>query len=189
MTGQRGEGTVTISPQCSRGVSQSSQCPGGSEASVTAQRGQVRTRPGPTSACVPHQPGALVLGRAVPVPGREGQTQHIWAPLCFLLSFLPGISSFLSLLGSAVRMDAGSAGLLVTLLLLLLSVLWFLVWRTDTKRSRLPPGPAPWPILGNLWQKDVLPLYRHYEKVRDKWQYWTHSQLQLDRQRECPVPK
>ncbi|XP_010407848.3 cytochrome P450 2C5-like [Corvus cornix cornix] len=61
-------------------------------------------------------------------------------------------------------MDAGSAGLLVTLLLVL-SVLWFLVWRSDRKRSRLPPGPAPWPILGNLWQKDVLPLYRHYEKL------------------------
>ncbi|XP_063265416.1 cytochrome P450 2C5-like [Prinia subflava] len=62
-------------------------------------------------------------------------------------------------------MDAGSAGLLITLLLVLLSVLWFLVWRSDAKRNRLPPGPAPWPILGNLWQKDVLPLYRHYEKL------------------------
>ncbi|KFQ85637.1 Cytochrome P450 2C20, partial [Phoenicopterus ruber ruber] len=55
------------------------------------------------------------------------------------------------------------AGVLVTLLLL--SILWFLVWRTDRKRSRLPPGPAPWPILGNLWQKDVLPLYSNYEKL------------------------
>ncbi|XP_050764240.1 cytochrome P450 2C5-like [Gymnogyps californianus] len=60
-------------------------------------------------------------------------------------------------------MDAGSAGVLV--ILLLLSILWFLVWRSDKKRSRLPPGPAPWPILGNLQQKDVLPLYRTYEKL------------------------
>ncbi|KAK4811941.1 hypothetical protein QYF61_017890 [Mycteria americana] len=60
-------------------------------------------------------------------------------------------------------MDAGSAGALLTLLLL--SILWFLVWRTDRKRRRLPPGPAPWPILGNLCQKDVLPLYRTYEKL------------------------
>ncbi|KFQ77924.1 Cytochrome P450 2C1, partial [Phaethon lepturus] len=60
-------------------------------------------------------------------------------------------------------MDAGSAGVLVTLLLL--SILWFLVWKSDKKRSRLPPGPAPWPILGNLWQKDVLPLYRSYKKL------------------------
>ncbi|XP_027640695.1 cytochrome P450 2C5-like isoform X2 [Falco biarmicus] len=60
-------------------------------------------------------------------------------------------------------MDAGSAGMLVTLLLL--SILWFLIWKVSMKRSQLPPGPAPWPILGNLWQKDVLPLYRTYEKL------------------------
>ncbi|XP_009461450.1 PREDICTED: cytochrome P450 2C5-like [Nipponia nippon] len=60
-------------------------------------------------------------------------------------------------------MDAGLPGVLVTLLLL--SILSFLVWRTDRKRSRLPPGPTPWPILGNLHQKDVLPLYRTYEKL------------------------
>ncbi|XP_009945287.1 PREDICTED: cytochrome P450 2C5-like [Leptosomus discolor] len=59
-------------------------------------------------------------------------------------------------------MDAGLAGVLITLLL---SILWFLVSRSNKKRSRLPPGPAPWPILGNLWQKDVLPLYRAYEKL------------------------
>lgn len=87
-----------------------------------------------------------------------------------------------------MRMDAGWAGLLITLFLLL-SVLWFLVWRSDTKRSRLPPGPAPWPILGNLLQKDVLPLYRHYEKVRDKWPCWTHSQPLQDTQWESPIPK
>lgn len=89
-------------------------------------------------------------------------------------------------------MDAGSTGLLLTLLLLtllLLSVLWLLGWRSDTKRSRLPPGPAPWPILGNLWQKDVLPLYRHYEKVRDKQLCWAHGQPQQDRQRGSPVPR
>ncbi|KFZ65675.1 Cytochrome P450 2C20, partial [Podiceps cristatus] len=57
----------------------------------------------------------------------------------------------------------GSVGVLITLLLL--SILWFLVRRIDRKRSHLPPGPAPWPILGNLWQKDVLPLYRNYEKL------------------------
>ncbi|XP_030362024.1 cytochrome P450 2C5-like [Strigops habroptila] len=60
-------------------------------------------------------------------------------------------------------MDAGSAGVLLTLLLF--SILWFLLWRSDKKRRSLPPGPAPWPILGNLWQKDVLPLYKTYEKL------------------------
>ncbi|KAM9258365.1 cytochrome P450 2C5-like [Cariama cristata] len=64
-------------------------------------------------------------------------------------------------------MDAGSAGVLITLLLL--SVLWFLVGRSHKKRSQLPPGPAPWPILGNLWQKDVLPLYRTYEKLSSRY--------------------
>lgn len=63
-------------------------------------------------------------------------------------------------------MDAGLA--VVLIILLLLSILWFLDWRTSRKRSRLPPGPAPWPILGNLWQKDVLPLYKTYEKVREE---------------------
>ncbi|XP_054026911.1 cytochrome P450 2C5-like [Dryobates pubescens] len=61
-------------------------------------------------------------------------------------------------------MDAGSAGLLLSLLLLL-PILWLLLWRSNTKRSQLPPGPAPWPILGNLQQKDVLPLYKTYEKL------------------------
>ncbi|XP_009560911.2 cytochrome P450 2C5 [Cuculus canorus] len=60
-------------------------------------------------------------------------------------------------------MDAGSAGMFITLLLL--SILCFLVWRNDKKRNQLPPGPAPWPIVGNLWQKDVLPLYKTYEKL------------------------
>nr|XP_009933374.1 PREDICTED: cytochrome P450 2C5-like [Opisthocomus hoazin] len=64
-------------------------------------------------------------------------------------------------------MDVGLTGVLTTLLLLL-SVLWFLAWRNDKKRSQLPPGPAPWPVLGNLWQKDILPLYRTYEKVREE---------------------
>ncbi|XP_005515609.2 cytochrome P450 2C5 [Columba livia] len=60
-------------------------------------------------------------------------------------------------------MDFGSAGVL--LILLLLSILWFLVWRTSRVRRRLPPGPAPWPILGNLWQKDIVPLDRTHAKL------------------------
>uniref|UniRef100_A0A663EGI4 Uncharacterized protein n=1 Tax=Aquila chrysaetos chrysaetos TaxID=223781 RepID=A0A663EGI4_AQUCH len=64
-------------------------------------------------------------------------------------------------------MDPGSAGVLV--ILFLLSILWFLVWRSNKKRSQLPPGPAPWPVLGNLWQKDVLPLYRTYKKLSSRY--------------------
>lgn len=122
-------------------------------------------------------------GQAVPAASRAGKGRHSFG----LRSALASVSSleFLPLFpGSTLRMDAGWAGLLLTLLLLLLSVLWLLGWSSDTKRSRLPPGPAPWPILGNLWQKDVLPLYRHHEKVRDKWPCWTHSQPPQDRQQE-----
>ncbi|KAM9638555.1 cytochrome P450 2C5-like [Morphnus guianensis] len=64
-------------------------------------------------------------------------------------------------------MDPGLAGVLI--ILFLLSILWFLIWRSNKKRSQLPPGPAPWPILGNLWQKDVLPLYRTYEKLSSRY--------------------
>ncbi|XP_059341655.1 cytochrome P450 2C5-like [Ammospiza nelsoni] len=152
-------GTV-LPPQGSAG-SPSSRCPGGLRAPVPARRGQAW--PGHSSASGP---------RAAPSPWSSArpccteQGGHTQPPLLrSLCTFLPGIPSFLSLLGSAVRMDAE---LLVTplfLLLLLLSVLWLLVWRSEPRRSQLPPGPAPWPILGNLWQKDVLPLYRHYEKL------------------------
>nr|XP_013816335.1 PREDICTED: cytochrome P450 2C5-like isoform X1 [Apteryx mantelli mantelli] len=64
-------------------------------------------------------------------------------------------------------MDAGTAGIIVTLFFL--SILCFLVWKNDRKRSQLPPGPTPWPILGNLWQKDVLPLYKSHEKLKEKY--------------------
>lgn len=87
-------------------------------------------------------------------------------------------------------MDAGSAGVLVVLLLL--SILWFLVWRMDRKRRQLPPGPAPWPILGNLWQKDVLPLYRTYEKVREELAVPDPLPAlagQQEKKRECPASK
>uniref|UniRef100_A0A8C3PN49 Cytochrome P450 n=1 Tax=Calidris pygmaea TaxID=425635 RepID=A0A8C3PN49_9CHAR len=94
-------------------------------------------------------------------------------------------------------MDAGSAVVLVTLLLL--SIVWFLGWSTGRKRSKLPPGPAPWPILGNLWQKDVLPLYRTYDKVREELEVpdslpapsgqqerkWEHPMAKLNRNCGC----
>ncbi|XP_040386623.1 cytochrome P450 2C16-like [Cygnus olor] len=66
-------------------------------------------------------------------------------------------------------MEAGVAGVLLTVLLLLLSILCLLVRSSDRRSSRLPPGPAPWPILGNLWQKDVLPLHQSYEKLSRRY--------------------
>ncbi|KAL7989366.1 hypothetical protein Chor_012032 [Crotalus horridus] len=37
------------------------------------------------------------------------------------------------------------------------------------KKGQLPPGPTPWPILGNIFQRDVLPLYKYYEKLSVKY--------------------
>lgn len=59
-------------------------------------------------------------------------------------------------------------GVLLTVLLLLLSILCLLVRSSHRRSSQLPPGPAPWPIVGNLWQKDILPLHQSYEKVREQ---------------------
>ncbi|XP_066468984.1 cytochrome P450 2B4-like [Tiliqua scincoides] len=36
-------------------------------------------------------------------------------------------------------------------------------------QRQLPPGPTPWPLLGNLFQKDVLPLYNSYAKLTEKY--------------------
>lgn len=34
------------------------------------------------------------------------------------------------------------------------------------EKSQLPPGPTPWFFLGNLLQKDVMPLNKNYSKVK-----------------------
>uniref|UniRef100_A0A7M4EL06 Cytochrome P450 2C5-like n=1 Tax=Crocodylus porosus TaxID=8502 RepID=A0A7M4EL06_CROPO len=63
-------------------------------------------------------------------------------------------------------MDAGTTGILI---LLLIFVLCYLVLESNRKRAQLPAGPAPWPILGNLWQTDVFPLCKHYPKLVEKY--------------------
>ncbi|EMP23729.1 Cytochrome P450 2G1 [Chelonia mydas] len=64
-------------------------------------------------------------------------------------------------------MDAGVAGILS--LFLILSIICFMLWKNNQKRGQLPPGPAPWFLLGNLWQKDILPLHKSYQKLRKKY--------------------
>ncbi|XP_065272358.1 cytochrome P450 2C5-like [Emys orbicularis] len=64
-------------------------------------------------------------------------------------------------------MDAGLAGILS--LFLILSTMCFMLWKNNWKRDQLPPGPAPWFLLGNLWQKDVLPLNKSYQKLCKKY--------------------
>ncbi|KAK9406793.1 CYP2B4: Cytochrome protein [Crotalus adamanteus] len=59
-----------------------------------------------------------------------------------------------------VELVPGAAILLVLFLL----TLW--AFKIHQARGRLPPGPKPWLFLGNLLQKDVLPLHKTYPKVR-----------------------
>ncbi|XP_060127784.1 cytochrome P450 2C55-like [Zootoca vivipara] len=60
----------------------------------------------------------------------------------------------------------------VTGALLLLWVLFFFIFsslKMYKKKSQLPPGPTPWFLLGNLLQKDVLPVSKNVSKLMDKW--------------------
>ncbi|XP_029141823.1 cytochrome P450 2C5-like [Protobothrops mucrosquamatus] len=55
--------------------------------------------------------------------------------------------------------------------LLLLCILFtlFSSFQMYKKKGQLPPGPTPWPILGNLFQQDVLPLNKSYKKLTEKY--------------------
>ncbi|KAH0629572.1 hypothetical protein JD844_011743 [Phrynosoma platyrhinos] len=56
--------------------------------------------------------------------------------------------------------DRGSASSLSVLLHIVL------ILQNVQEKSPLPPGPTPWLFLGNLLQKDVIPLDKSYPKVR-----------------------
>ncbi|XP_063148688.1 cytochrome P450 2C5-like [Candoia aspera] len=51
--------------------------------------------------------------------------------------------------------------------LLLLCILFtlFSSFQMYKKKGQLPPGPTPWPFLGNVLQRDVLPLNKSYKKL------------------------
>ncbi|XP_070595819.1 cytochrome P450 2C5-like isoform X2 [Erythrolamprus reginae] len=55
--------------------------------------------------------------------------------------------------------------------LLLLCILFILFpsFQLYKRKGQLPPGPTPWPILGNLFQRDVLPLYASYKKLIEQY--------------------
>ncbi|KAJ6655037.1 hypothetical protein lerEdw1_006090 [Lerista edwardsae] len=61
------------------------------------------------------------------------------------------------------------AGIGVLFLLCVLLTLFFSIFNMNRKQRQLPPGPSPWPLLGNLFQKDVLPLYKSYHKLAEKY--------------------
>ncbi|XP_077780437.1 cytochrome P450 2C55-like isoform X3 [Podarcis muralis] len=64
-------------------------------------------------------------------------------------------------------MEVVGAGAL--LLLYLFFTVLFSSFKMYKKKSQLPPGPTPWLLLGNLLQKDVLPVYKFYTKFIDKY--------------------
>nr|XP_028572975.1 cytochrome P450 2C20-like isoform X2 [Podarcis muralis] len=64
-------------------------------------------------------------------------------------------------------MEVLGAGAL--LLLYLFFTVLFPSFKMYKKKSQLPPGPTPWLLLGNLLQKDALPLYKFYTKLIDKY--------------------
>nr|XP_028572966.1 cytochrome P450 2B4-like [Podarcis muralis] len=53
--------------------------------------------------------------------------------------------------------------------LLLLFLLTALSFKLHKARGQLPPGPTPWLFLGNLLQKEVLPLHKTYPKLFEKY--------------------
>uniref|UniRef100_A0A670JHF6 Uncharacterized protein n=1 Tax=Podarcis muralis TaxID=64176 RepID=A0A670JHF6_PODMU len=60
----------------------------------------------------------------------------------------------------------------VTGALFLLWVLFIFIFyslKMYKEKSQLPPGPTPWFFLGNLLQKDVMPLNKNYSKLVEKY--------------------
>ncbi|XP_042305981.1 cytochrome P450 2C20-like isoform X3 [Sceloporus undulatus] len=65
------------------------------------------------------------------------------------------------------KMDTLEAGVL--LLLCLFFLILFSSFKMYKKKGQLPPGPTPWLFLGNLLQKDVMPLDKFYPKLVQKY--------------------
>ncbi|XP_025030630.1 cytochrome P450 2H2-like [Python bivittatus] len=55
------------------------------------------------------------------------------------------------------------------LLLLCIFFTLFSSFQIYKKKGQLPPGPTPWPFLGNLLQRDVLPIRKSYKKLSEKY--------------------
>ncbi|KAM6471610.1 cytochrome P450 2C14-like [Liasis olivaceus] len=55
------------------------------------------------------------------------------------------------------------------LLLLCIFFTLFSSFQIYKKKGQMPPGPPPWPFLGNLLQRDVLPIRKSYKKLSEKY--------------------
>uniref|UniRef100_A0A2K5K1M3 Cytochrome P450 family 2 subfamily C member 8 n=1 Tax=Colobus angolensis palliatus TaxID=336983 RepID=A0A2K5K1M3_COLAP len=53
----------------------------------------------------------------------------------------------------------------VVLVLCLSFVLLFSLWRQSSGRRKLPPGPTPLPIIGNMLQTDVKDICKSFSNV------------------------
>uniref|UniRef100_A0A2K5L3F5 Cytochrome P450 family 2 subfamily C member 8 n=1 Tax=Cercocebus atys TaxID=9531 RepID=A0A2K5L3F5_CERAT len=53
----------------------------------------------------------------------------------------------------------------VVLVLCLSFVLLFSLWRQSSGRRKLPPGPTPLPIIGNMLQIDVKDICKSFSNV------------------------
>ncbi|XP_026548276.1 cytochrome P450 2H1-like isoform X2 [Notechis scutatus] len=80
-----------------------------------------------------------------------------------LLSTLSHLNSFLDFSrGTQRRMELTWTGILLLLCVLFILFSSFQMYK---KKGQLPPGPTPWPLLGNLLHQDVLPLNASYKKL------------------------
>ncbi|KAG8546683.1 hypothetical protein GDO81_030017 [Engystomops pustulosus] len=59
--------------------------------------------------------------------------------------------------------------MLSTILVGLITFLFYLVISTWRKKQNLPPGPTPWPIVGNLPQIDQLAPYKTFTELGEKY--------------------
>ncbi|KAL7989369.1 hypothetical protein Chor_012035, partial [Crotalus horridus] len=98
-----------------------------------------------------------------------------WSPSFNLVSFKQ-LFGFLKRKTTEERMELTWAGVLLLLCILFTLFSSFQMYK---KKGQLPPGPPPWPILGNIFQRDVLPLNKSYKKLTEKYgpifTIWTGS--------------
>ncbi|XP_069500533.1 cytochrome P450 2G1-like [Ambystoma mexicanum] len=65
-------------------------------------------------------------------------------------------------------MDFGGADFLC-LIVTLACLIFFIAWKRLSRHGNLPPGPVPWPLLGNMLQLKGQPIARTFMKLSGKY--------------------